>query len=77
MGIICGKVWRTSTARDIKMSRELHCRTPPNYLERLPRSPQNPSFHRQKHVRKGMDAPYIQARRREGHEEEYKEIEIK
>jgi hypothetical protein len=78
MEIVCTKGWITFKARAIKMSRKFIVGPPkiPRTCTSVP--PQNPpSLPRQKHGRRGRDAPYIQARRREGHEEEYKEDEIK
>jgi hypothetical protein len=77
MEIICGKIWRTFKARAINKSR-MFTVGPCQNIDVYFSPPHNPScVHHQKHVRSGMDAPYIQARRREGHEEEYKEDEIK
>jgi hypothetical protein len=64
-------------ARAIKMSRKFVAGPHQNIENVYLGHPQNPSsLHHQKHVRRGMDALYIQSRRREGHEEEYKEVEI-
>jgi hypothetical protein len=67
--------------RAIKMSRKFIVGPRQNienvYLRPHATPPSQPSLHHQKHVRRRMDGPYRQARRREGHEEEYKEVEIK
>jgi len=78
MEIICRNVWRTVTARAITMSIKFIA-GPRQHIENVYLGPpQTPSsLHHHKHVWRGMDASYIQARRREGHEEEYKEVEIK